>query len=65
MAENRGLPIRLTVIKCKLASGDIFPPLMTIVRQMSNELEIMRILKEEEAMRCKGVCGSTWVLLDS
>jgi len=55
MAENRGLPIRVTVIKCKLESGDIYPPLMNIVRQMSNEIEILRILKEEEAMRnrCK------------
>ena len=51
MADNRGLPIRLVVIKCKLESGDIYPPLMNIVRQMSNEHEIMRILKEEEDMR--------------
>jgi len=59
MADNRGLPIRLVVIKCKLESGDIYPPLMNIVRQMSNEHEIMRILKEEEDMRSRSKPPST------
>lgn len=51
MAENRGRPISLSVIKCKLPSGDIFPPLMHVVRQLSNEVEILRIIKHEEEMR--------------
>lgn len=51
MSENRGRPISVTVIKCKLKSGDIFPPLLNIVRQMSNEVEIQRLLKEEEQFR--------------
>jgi len=59
MADNRGLPVRLTVIKCKLGSGDIYPPLMNIVRQMSNELEIMRILKEQDEMRSRAKPPST------
>ena len=62
MAENRGLPISLRVIKCKLEGGDIYPPLMNIVRQMSSEIEIMRILSEEESMRWVMVVECGWWL---
>ncbi|XP_074647922.1 uncharacterized protein LOC141903618 isoform X2 [Tubulanus polymorphus] len=52
LKENQGLPIYMSVIKCRLLNGTVFPPIIELLQKVGKNIDsLQRLLEEEEELR--------------